>query len=351
MTEQKALTKFDQIKALFRSGDAVNRFMEVLGNKANAQAFISSVMIAVANNPKLQECTPASVYNCAMRAATLRLSVDPSLGHAHLVPYKGSCSFQVGYKGFEQLALRTGKYRYINLATIWEGQTVEEDQLKGIHKIHGLPTSRVPVGYLLYFELFTGYTKTYYMTVDECEDHGRRYSPSYNFDTSVWKTNPTAMHKKTVIKLGLSRWGFFDPSDKAAIDIADNEQSDTVDADWMERAAYAEEDHPKKSADVLVGELMGEPAKPAAQPVPAPVAPLAERRVAAWQSTRISAQTAAGLVSSDGTPYMALPIKDLQGRVIGLKKKIADNHLTPEQADDARMKLDAAQAIIALGID
>jgi recombination protein RecT len=352
MTESTAITKFDKTRATLRSDKSIERFIEVLGNKANAQAFISSVLIAVGNNPKLQDCSTASICESAMRAATLRLSVDPSLGHAHLVPYKGVCTFQVGYKGYEQLALRTGKYRYINLATIYEGQVVEENQLKGIHSIHKLPISKTAIGYMLYFELYTGYSKTFYMTVEECDAHGRQFAPSYNYDSSLWKTNPHAMYKKTVIKMGLSRWGYFDQSDRVVIEAADD--SNEITADWSEVQPATK---PPEEASNIIAELTGEvlvkPTEPqpkTAEPAPHEI-PLLDRRKADWKSTRIAAETAASLLSSDGTPYMSMPIQDLRVRVIGLKKRLEHNGLTPEAHDETKTKLDCIQDIIALGIE
>ncbi len=216
-----------------RSDEMVQRFSEIVGNSRNAMAYISSVLIAVAANNKLQECSPQSIMVSAMRAATLRLSCDPSLGQAHLVPFKDKATLVVGYKGLKDMAIRTGRYRYLNVATVFEGQEVVEDQLKGIHSIEGLrnPGSK-PIGYMLYFELMDGYSKTFYMTVDEIMDHGKKYSKSFSFSDSPWKTHTEAMMKKTVLRLGLTKWGYFDPIDAMALRTNDDEN---------EAEAYPEE--------------------------------------------------------------------------------------------------------------
>lgn len=211
------------IKNYARSPEIMERFAEVLGNY-NAPAYISSVMLAVANNNKLQECTPQSIITSAMRAATLRLSCDPSTGQAWLIPFGKKATFVVGYKGIKDMALRTNKYRFLNVARIYEGQTVNEDQLKGIHTIDGFRNKNSKViGYLLFFELLSGYSKTFYMTADEIIEHAKKYSKSYGRSDSVWKTNPDAMMAKTVMRLGLTKWGYLDPNDAMVMGAVDED--------------------------------------------------------------------------------------------------------------------------------
>lgn len=201
------------------------RFAEVMGDH-QARGYVASVLIAVQSNESLAKCSPNSILTSAMRAATLRLSCDPSLGQAHLVPFKGKATLVVGYKGLKDMALRTGKYRYLNIATIYEGMEIKEDIIKGIHSLFGAKTSDNVIGYLLYFELFTGYSKTFYMTVDEIDAHANRYSASINFDNSPWKSHRPEMRKKTVMRLGLSKWGYFDPQDAANLAQSDESEGE-----------------------------------------------------------------------------------------------------------------------------
>ena len=243
MGNQTAITvsKYDEIRNVFRSETIMQRFAEVMDRRA-ASAFISSVLITVSNNDDLQKCTVRSIINSAMRAAALRLSCDPEGGQAYLVPFntkvkgkKGQngqpdqpdrwenvCTLVVGYKGLNQMAIRTGKYRFINVAKIREGQEVEEDQLRGTHRIIGRASREAPIiGYLGYFELYDGYTKTIYMTVEEIEAHGARYSKTYEYSTSFWKKNPEEMREKTVIRKLLKKWGYLDPHDALLLDSSD----------------------------------------------------------------------------------------------------------------------------------
>lgn len=231
MNENMEITPYMKTKAALRSESTLQRFAEILG-KSNAGAYIQSVLIVVGNSPQLQECSYESIIKAALNAATIRLSVDPAVGHAYIVPFKGKATFVIGYKGYQQLALRTGKYRYLNVATIYDGQTVEEDQLKGIHSIVGSrKLGAEPIGYLLYFELTSGYAKTYYMSVEEIREHAQQYSKSYSNRSSAWQTNFADMCKKTVIRLGLSKYGYFDKDVAmiaAAADDAVEDDDDSV---------------------------------------------------------------------------------------------------------------------------
>jgi recombination protein RecT len=210
------------------------RFASILGDR-NVGAYVSSVLITVKESKKLQECHPETIYTSALHAATLRLSTDPATGEGWLVPYKGKCTFQPGYKGYYKMAVRTGKYRYINVTSIYEGQAVEEDQMTGFHSITGTPTSNKRIGWFGSFELnpergFTkGFGKTFYMTLEEIHAHAEKYSPSYNFADSPWKKETAKMEKKTVMKLLLKNWGYLDPADVQALQEVE-EENDAIDA-------------------------------------------------------------------------------------------------------------------------
>src|SRR5690554_4901192 len=100
-------------KSLFQKSDIQNRFEQLLGKKA--QGFISSVLQVVNNSNALSKANPTTVLNAAATAAALDLPINPNLGFAWIVPYKGNAQFQMGWKGYVQLALRTGQYERINV--------------------------------------------------------------------------------------------------------------------------------------------------------------------------------------------------------------------------------------------
>ena len=225
-------TQFNKFKSIIRSDSVRERFIEVLGSQ-NAGAYISSVINAVGSSDRLMQCEIKSILTAAMSAATLRLSCDPSIGHAYIIPYKNTATFVVGYRGLQHMAVRTGKYRFINVARIYNGQKVSENQLTGQHTIEGVRIDNQIVGYLLYFELLNRYSKTFYMTVEEIDDHARRYAPSYNTD-GLWKKDFDSMARKTVLRLGLSRYGYIDPVDAGNMAIMDERDSEAIDSAFSE---------------------------------------------------------------------------------------------------------------------
>jgi len=208
-------SQINAITKYMRNETVISRFAEVVGNERGARSYISSVMLAVANDQtgNLQACKPESVYVAALRAATLSLSVDPATGQAYLVPFAGNATLIVGYKGLIDMAVRTNKYRYINVGPVYEGETVEENRISGFHSLSGSKTSDKIIGWIGAFEMFNGYGKTIYMTVEDIHAHKTKFSKGYNRKDSAWNTNTEQMEKKTVLRLLLRRWGYLDPAD------------------------------------------------------------------------------------------------------------------------------------------
>ena len=208
---------------VFNSSKIRKRFEEMLGD--NAGGFINSVLTAVNNNSKLKMCNSATILSAASTAATLKLPIVNSLGLAYIVPYKVQggyqAAFQIGWKGFVQLAMRSGQYRRINADKVYEGQIKEIDFITG-EPIRGEKISDRVVGYVAYFELINGFNKTLYMTFEEMKEHAKKYSQSYAYDlksgrrSSVWSTNFDAMAKKTVLKLLLSKYGIMNIDSNSA---------------------------------------------------------------------------------------------------------------------------------------
>src|SRR5436190_15828446 len=148
------------VKGLLARTDYQTRFKEVMGTRA--PQFMASICNA-ANQPHLAECEPRSVIAAAFVAATLDLPIDKNLGFAHIVPYKGVAQFQMGYKGFIQLALRTGQYRTINDCIIPDGVLQSYDELTGELDVDwSKRKSDTAVGYACFFELTNGFRKTLY---------------------------------------------------------------------------------------------------------------------------------------------------------------------------------------------
>ena len=198
------------LQQLLNSTGIKRRFEELLDQ--SAPSFISSILTIFNNNPKLRECSPNSIIAAAGIAAALKLPINPNLGFAFIVPYKDHATFQLGTKGFVQLAMRSGQYRTLNAGAVREGQIKEIDFETG-ELIRGEKISDEIVGYVAYMELLNGFKKTLYMTIEELKAHAEKYSQSYAYDvrsgrkSSVWSTNFDAMARKTVLKRLLSNYG------------------------------------------------------------------------------------------------------------------------------------------------
>jgi recombination protein RecT len=226
----------DRVKNYVLSPQVKSRFTEMMG--ANAIYYLNQVLILVANNEKLQECTPKSIVISAMRAASLKLSVDPAQGQAWIIPYKGTATFQLGYKGVYELALRTNLYRFINVIDVYEGETVKENRMTGMHTIHGTRTGDTVIARMLYFQLLKGFEKTFVMTTAEIAAHAEHYSQSYRMSSSKWHDpeERPKMERKTVLVNGLRRWGRFNANDAEIIEMIEGEQG------WVSRDELPDED-------------------------------------------------------------------------------------------------------------
>lgn len=193
------------------NNDSVKRkFNDVLDKGAGA--FVTSLLSLVKSTPQLQNCDPKTTISAAMTAATLKLPINPNLGFAYIVPYKTDATFQIGYKGIIQLAMRTGQYKTINASVVHEGEVEDVDFITG-EIIRGKRKSNEIIGYIAYFKLVNGFEKTLYMTKEDMELHASQFSQSYNTDKrysksrSVWSTNFDAMALKTVLKQLISKYG------------------------------------------------------------------------------------------------------------------------------------------------
>ena len=182
------------------------RFEGVL--KEKAPQYMSSIVNLVNSDTNLQKCDGMSVIASCMVAATMDLPVDKNLGYAWVVPYGSRAQFQMGYKGYIQLALRTGQYKAINVVEIREGELVSWNPLtEEIEVDFSKRESDAVIGYAGYFKLINGFEKTVFWTKEEVNNHANKFSKTINSKNSVWKSNFDAMAKKTVLRNLLSKWG------------------------------------------------------------------------------------------------------------------------------------------------
>jgi recombination protein RecT len=218
--------------------DAIQRrFREILKDKA--PQFMSSIVNVVNSNSKLQSVNAMSVISSAMVAATMDLPIDQNLGYMWIVPYGSNATPQMGYKGYIQLALRSGQYKALNAEVVYEGELkswnrfTEEIELNPEGK-----QSDTVVGYFGYFRLVNGFEKKVYWTTDEINEHRQKFSKmsSGHNPSGVWKSNFDAMAKKTVIRNMLSKWGILSVQMQNA--ITKDEMPQTFDEDGNPMTDY-----------------------------------------------------------------------------------------------------------------
>jgi len=241
----------DILKSVIRAESIQEQFRNALG--AHKDEFVASLIDLYTGDTQLQKCKPKAVVAEALRAATLHLPLNKSLGFAHILPFNNSVkrvdefgkdvidpnthkpiydqvltpTFVPGYKGYEQLAMRTGQYRYINEGVVYEGEYVKSDKLSGMIDLSGEKQSDKVIGYFAYFKLLNEMEKVIYMTVEEMAKYAKRYAPSLKFNTKVtvpmlielanrepktnqvgWLGNFNDMAVKTCLRRLLSKHGF-----------------------------------------------------------------------------------------------------------------------------------------------
>jgi recombination protein RecT len=215
------------------------RFEEILGKKS--AGFMSSIVSATKANAELAKCDPNTVISSAVIAATLDLPIQSNLGFAHIVPYNSKngmqAQFQMGWKGYVQLALRTGQYKTINATEIYDGELVSYDRISGDVVLDQMKKkSEKIIGYVAYFKLLNGFEKHLYWTREQVEAHGKKYSKSFNSQYGRWQQDFDSMAIKTVLKLLLSKYGILSVDMQNAItaDQAVVNDAETMDVTYVD---------------------------------------------------------------------------------------------------------------------
>ena len=242
--------------AMLKAESVQEQFRNALGE--HKDAFVASLVDLYNGDKALQSCDTKALVCEALRAATLKLPLNKALGFAYIVVYNNSVkrpdgswarvptpTFVPGYKGYIQLAMRTGQYRTINADVVYEGEFRAVNKLTGEITFDGERKSDKVVGYFCYFELLNGFSKTLYMSVSDMAKYAKRYSPSVKAATTVeqleglanagetgkkvgWEGNFNDMAIKTVVRRLLSKYGYLSVEMQGVI-ADDNERSDFAD--------------------------------------------------------------------------------------------------------------------------
>lgn len=220
-TNEKVITK--QSLGNFLNNSKTTEFLEKTLGKRKSE-FVSNLLALSDADKGLAQCDPSELMKCAMNATALNLPLNKNLGYAYVIPYNGKPQFQMGYKGFIQLAVRSGQYKTINTCEVRNGE-IKRNKFTGHIEFLGENPEGEVIGYLAYIELLNGFQQSLYMTVQEVQQHAKTFSKSFNSTTSIWKKDFDAMAKKTVLKLLLNRYGVLSVDMQRAI------EKDQADAD------------------------------------------------------------------------------------------------------------------------
>lgn len=270
MQIENSLTKRSQQRvtlSAYLSQDAVkSKINEVIGGK-DGQRFISAIVSATTANPALQECSNGSILSAAMLGESLKLSPSPQLGQYYLVPYndnkKGKVAqFQLGYKGYIQLAIRSGQYKKLNVLAIKEGELVRFDPLNEEIEVHLIENedereSTATIGYYAMFEYTNGFKKAMYWSKKKMEAHALKYSQGYaadkrkNTNWTFWSKDFDGMAYKTMLRQLISKWGIMSIEMQMAIDgdMAVINMDGTK--DYVDNAGFENENIVEADAEVV----------------------------------------------------------------------------------------------------
>lgn len=199
--------------------DAYKRLINnTLGDPKRSAKFIAGITSAVATNQDLQECDAGSILSGALLGEALNLSPSPQLGQYYLVPFNEKAQFQLGYKGYIQLAIRSGQYKKLNVLAIKEGELISYDALNEEIDVKLIDDEEerenaVTIGYYAMFEYTNGFRKTLYWSKNKMKKHAMQYSQSYMKDIkkgtsySFWSKDFDGMAFKTMLRQLISKWG------------------------------------------------------------------------------------------------------------------------------------------------
>lgn len=245
MAVQNSLIKKEEKKTFstYLMGDAIKKKINETVGGANGQRFITSILSAVSTNPTLQECEHGSIISAAFLGEALKLSPSPQLGQYYMVPFNKKikdingqeatikvAQFQLGYKGYIQLAIRSGYYKKINVLAIKEGELVKYDPLTEELEINMIEDDELreetpTIGYYAMFEYMNGFRKTLYWSKKKMLSHADTYSKAFSKEayqklldgkipskdlwkySSFWYKDFDGMAHKTMLRQLISKWG------------------------------------------------------------------------------------------------------------------------------------------------
>ena len=222
MAVQNSLVKKEQKQTFsaFLATDAMKKKINEMVGGEKGQQFVTAIISAVSANPQLAECDNASIVSAALVGQALNLSPSPQLGQFYMVPFNDSkrgckvAQFQIGYKGYIQLAIRSGQYKKLNVLAIKKGELKKYDPLNEEIEVQLIEDEEVrekeeTIGYYAMFEYLNGFRKTLYWSKEKMEAHAIKYSMGYRAKKgyTFWEKDFDGMAYKTMLRQLISKWG------------------------------------------------------------------------------------------------------------------------------------------------
>lgn len=214
------ITNKPKFSVAIQSDTYKNLINQTLGDKDRATRFIASISSAVATNQDLQQCDAGTILSAALLGESLNLSPSPQLGQYYLVPFNDSkrgckvAQFQLGYKGYIQLAIRSGQYKKLNVLAIKKGELIKYDPLNEEIEVNLIEDEEErenaeTVGYYAMFEYTNGFRKSIYWSKSKMEKHALKYSAGYKAKKgyTFWEKDFDGMAYKTMLRQLISKWG------------------------------------------------------------------------------------------------------------------------------------------------
>lgn len=239
-------------------GDAYKKLINnTLTDPQRASRFIASITSAVSTNPVLQECDAGSILSSALLGESLNLSPSPQLGQYYLVPFGGKAQFILGYKGYLQLAIRSGQYKKINVLAIKDGELVRYNPLDEEIEVNLIDDEEQrenapTIGYYAMFEYLNGFKKAMYWSKAKMEAHAIKYSKGYQAKKgyTFWEKDFDGMAFKTMLRQLISKWGIMSIELQKAFEVDVHEEKTEfvemadVEQDFFNNSAVVESETP-----------------------------------------------------------------------------------------------------------
>lgn len=241
--------------SFFKSQAVQDRLSKIVDG--NPDQFATTMLSIISNNDMLSKADSNSILTAALKAVSLKLPIEPSLGFAYVVPYNNKnkriveAQFQLGYKGLIQLAQRSGQIVRLNAGPIYEGQLISYDEVsEDLDYIKGYikKENEKVAGYFGFFRLVNGFEKLVFWTTAQVEEHAKKYSQSYKKGYGNWIDNFDAMARKTVLKSILSTYAPLS---------TEMQQAFSEDSEDLEYPKTAKDVTPESSNESLISDLLG----------------------------------------------------------------------------------------------